>query len=124
MKVSVLQELAFSPSQIKQILKGDDATKTSKTLGCSSYNSYNGNTCPPFILNSTQKLHCLIGTAGILAVAASKPTVLVDEQGRLYVAKQMKVNLTADHRIIYGAAAAEFMQTLKAVIEDPDQLTF
>lgn len=36
----------------------------------------------------------------------------------------MRVNLTADHRIIYGAAAAEFMQTLKAVIEDPDQLTF
>ena len=64
------------------------------------------------------------GTTAILAVAASKPTVIVDEQGRFYVAKQMKVNLTADHRIIYGAAAAEFMQTLKAVIEDPDQLTF
>ena len=66
----------------------------------------------------------LSGTTGILAVAASKPTVLADEQGRLYVAKQMKVNLTADHRIIYGASAAEFMQTLKAVIEEPDQLTF
>lgn len=64
------------------------------------------------------------GTAAILAVAASKPTVVADEQGRLFVAKQMRVNLTADHRIIYGAEAAEFMQTLKAVIEDPAQLTF
>lgn len=63
------------------------------------------------------------GTAAILAVAASKPTVVADEQGRLYVAKQMKVNLTADHRIVYGAPAAEFMQTLKEVIENPDQLT-
>ena len=64
------------------------------------------------------------GTAAILAVAASKPTVVADDQGRLFVAKQMKINLTADHRIIYGAEAAEFMQTLKAVLEDPDQLTF
>lgn len=64
------------------------------------------------------------GTAAILAVAASKPTVVADDQGRLFVAKQMKVNLTADHRIIYGAQAAEFMQTLKQVIENPDQLTF
>lgn len=34
----------------------------------------------------------------------------------------MSVNLTADHRIVYGAQAAEFLQTLKAVIESPEQL--
>ena len=34
-----------------------------------------------------------------------------------------QVNLTCDHRIVYGAQAAEFLVTLKAVIEDPDQLT-
>ena len=36
----------------------------------------------------------------------------------------MIVNLTADHRIVYGAHAAEFLLTLKAVIESPDQLVF
>ena len=64
------------------------------------------------------------GTAAILAVAASKPTVVADDQGRICVAKQMNIKLTADHRIVYGAEAAEFMQSLKAVIEEPDQLTF
>lgn len=76
------------------------------------------------MLEEFQTFSLCTGTAAILAVAASKPTVVADDQGRLFVAKQMKVNLTADHRIIYGAEAAEFMQTLKAVIEDPDQLTF
>jgi len=35
---------------------------------------------------------------------------------------RLQVNVTADHRIIYGAQAAEFLQTLKAVVENPDQL--
>jgi pyruvate dehydrogenase E2 component (dihydrolipoamide acetyltransferase) len=42
----------------------------------------------------------------ILAVGGSKPTVTVDAKGRFGVEKQMTINLTADHRIIYGADAA------------------
>jgi pyruvate dehydrogenase E2 component (dihydrolipoamide acetyltransferase) len=34
-----------------------------------------------------------------------------------------QVNLTCDHRIVYGAQAAEFLVTLKQVIENPEQLT-
>jgi pyruvate dehydrogenase E2 component (dihydrolipoamide acetyltransferase) len=34
------------------------------------------------------------------------------------------LNLTCDHRIVYGADAAEFMLTLKKVIEAPEQLIF
>ena len=64
------------------------------------------------------------GTTAILAVGGSKPTVTADAAGRIGVEKQMKVNLTADHRIVYGAQAAEFMLTLKEVIENPEQLTF
>ena len=64
------------------------------------------------------------GTAAILAVAASKPTVTVDANGRIGVEKQMVLNLTCDHRVVYGADAAEFMLTLKKVIENPDQLIF
>ncbi len=66
----------------------------------------------------------LAGTAAILAVAASKPVVTADATGRIGVERQMKVNLTCDHRIVYGTDAAEFMLTLKKVIEDPDQLAF
>lgn len=64
------------------------------------------------------------GTAAILAVAASKPTVTADANGRIGVEKQMVLNLTCDHRVVYGADAAEFMLTLKKVIENPDQLIF
>lgn len=65
----------------------------------------------------------MAGTAAILAVGGSKPTVTADANGRIGVQKQMTVNLTADHRIVYGADAAEFLLTLKSVIESPEQLT-
>ena len=63
------------------------------------------------------------GTAAILAVGGSLPTVVADAQGRIAVRKVMQLNLTADHRIVYGADSAGFLQTLKAIIEDPEQLT-
>ncbi|PNH11218.1 Dihydrolipoyllysine-residue acetyltransferase [Tetrabaena socialis] len=62
-------------------------------------------------------------TGAILAVGGSKPTVVATADGMIGVRKVMNVNLTADHRIVYGADAAEFLQTLKAVIENPEQLT-
>ncbi|PSC75275.1 branched-chain alpha-keto acid dehydrogenase subunit E2 [Micractinium conductrix] len=64
------------------------------------------------------------GQAAILAVGGSKPVVTVDENGRIGVEKQMNLNITCDHRIVYGAHAAEFLLTLKSVIENPDQLVF
>ena len=48
--------------------------------------------------------------------------MVATEDGLIGVRKMMTVNLTADHRIIYGADAAEFLQTLAAVIESPEQL--
>ena len=36
----------------------------------------------------------------------------------------MQVNVTADHRVIYGADLASFLQTLVMIIEDPKDLTF
>jgi pyruvate dehydrogenase E2 component (dihydrolipoamide acetyltransferase) len=62
------------------------------------------------------------GTAAILAVGGSKPTVVATEDGLIGVRKVMQVNITADHRIVYGADAAEFLGTLKAIIESPEQL--
>lgn len=34
----------------------------------------------------------------------------VDANGRIGVEKQMVVNITCDHRVVYGAHAAEFLQ--------------
>ena len=62
------------------------------------------------------------GTAGILAVGGTKNVVTADADGRIGVERQMTVNLTADHRIVYGADGAEFLKTLAEVMQDPDQL--
>lgn len=62
------------------------------------------------------------GTAAIIAIGASRPTVIATDDGMIGIKKVMSVNLTADHRLVYGAQAAEFLQTLKQVIENPDQL--
>jgi len=63
------------------------------------------------------------GTGTIMAVGGSKNTVVATEDGKIGVERQMTVNVTSDHRIIYGADAAEFLQTFKSVIENPDSLT-
>ncbi len=56
--------------------------------------------------------------AGILAVAAGEQRPVV-RKGELAVATVMTCTLSVDHRVIDGALAAEFMQALKGVIEDP-----
>jgi pyruvate dehydrogenase E2 component (dihydrolipoamide acetyltransferase) len=63
------------------------------------------------------------GTGAILAVAASRPTVGAGKDGSMRVASQMQVNLTCDHRVIYGAHAAAFLKDLAQLIEtNPESL--
>ncbi|MFM7313044.1 MAG: dihydrolipoamide acetyltransferase family protein [Cyanobium sp.] len=63
------------------------------------------------------------GTGAILAVAASRPTVVAGKDGSIRVANQMQVNLTCDHRTIYGAHAAAFLKDLAQLIEtSPESL--
>ena len=63
------------------------------------------------------------GTGAILAVAASRPTVVATKDGSIRVANQMQVNLTCDHRVIYGAHAAAFLKDLAQLIEtNPESL--
>lgn len=64
------------------------------------------------------------GTGAIMAVGASEPTVVATKDGRIGMKNQMQVNVTADHRVIYGADLASFLQTLAKIIEDPKDLTF
>ncbi|WP_152052417.1 dihydrolipoamide acetyltransferase family protein [Tautonia marina] len=55
---------------------------------------------------------------GILAVGTTEARPVV-ENGQLVVGQVMTVTLTADHRAVDGATAAEFMRTLKAFLEEP-----
>lgn len=64
------------------------------------------------------------GTGAIMAVGASRPTVVASKDGQISLKNQMQVNVTADHRVIYGADLAAFLQTLAQIIDDPKDLTF
>ena len=65
------------------------------------------------------------GTGAILAVAASRPTVVAGKDGSISVKRQMQVNLTADHRVVYGADGAAFLKDLAELIETrPESLAF
>ena len=57
------------------------------------------------------------GQGSILAVGGSKPQLVADDSGMMGVKRQMKVNITSDHRIIYGAQAAAFLKDLATLIE-------
>ncbi|KAK6133851.1 hypothetical protein DH2020_032401 [Rehmannia glutinosa] len=63
------------------------------------------------------------GQGAIMAVGASKPTVIAGKDGFFSVKNKMQVNVTADHRIIYGADLAAFLQTFSKIIENPESLT-
>ncbi|MGK7904696.1 MAG: dihydrolipoamide acetyltransferase family protein [Hormoscilla sp.] len=64
------------------------------------------------------------GQGAILAIGASRAQVVATEEGLMGVRRQMQVNMTSDHRIIYGAHAAAFLQDLAKLIEsDPQSLT-
>jgi pyruvate dehydrogenase E2 component (dihydrolipoamide acetyltransferase) len=64
------------------------------------------------------------GQGSILAIGASRPSVVATDDGMMGVRRQMQVNITCDHRIIYGADAAAFLQDLAKLIEtEPQSLT-
>ena len=56
--------------------------------------------------------------ACILAVGAIRDVPVVDN-GALVPGKRMKVTLSSDHRIVDGAKAADFLNTLRSLIENP-----
>jgi pyruvate dehydrogenase E2 component (dihydrolipoamide acetyltransferase) len=64
------------------------------------------------------------GQGSILAIGASRPQVVAMPEGMMGIRQQMQVNITCDHRIIYGADAAAFLQDLAKLIEtNPQSLT-
>lgn len=60
--------------------------------------------------------------AGILAVGTAQKVPVVNEAGEVVVENRMKVTISVDHRVSDGAEAAQFLQELKKLIENPLQL--
>jgi pyruvate dehydrogenase E2 component (dihydrolipoamide acetyltransferase) len=57
------------------------------------------------------------GQGSILAIGASRSQVVATADGMFGVKQQMQVNITCDHRIIYGSHAAAFLQDLAKLME-------
>jgi pyruvate dehydrogenase E2 component (dihydrolipoamide acetyltransferase) len=56
--------------------------------------------------------------AAILAIGQVEDRVVV-EDGDVVVAPRMKVTMSCDHRVVDGATGARFLQTLRALLEEP-----
>jgi pyruvate dehydrogenase E2 component (dihydrolipoamide acetyltransferase) len=57
--------------------------------------------------------------AAILAVGAIEERPVVRDDAQLASAHLMQVDLACDHRILYGAPAAEFLARVRALLEEP-----
>lgn len=58
---------------------------------------------------------CILAVGGII----EKPIV---QNGQIVVGHMMRVTLSCDHRVVDGATGAQFLQTFKAILEDPIRL--
>ncbi|MEL6158578.1 MAG: dihydrolipoamide acetyltransferase family protein [Cyanobacteria bacterium J06623_5] len=64
------------------------------------------------------------GQGSILAIGGSRPQVVATPDGMMGIRNQMRVNMTSDHRIIYGADGAAFLKDICELIENnPQSLT-
>ena len=61
------------------------------------------------------------GQGSILAIGGARPRVVATPDGLMGVKNQMRVNMTSDHRIIYGADGAAFLKDLCDLIENNAQ---
>ena len=60
---------------------------------------------------------------GILAIGTATDKVVV-ENGEVAVRKHMRVTMSCDHRAVDGAVGAQFLQTLRRLIENPLMLVY
>lgn len=88
-------------------LKGDEmtgATFTVSTLGQYGIKQFNAIINPPEV--------------GILAVGAAEPRAVV-RNGQVVARSTMTLTVSVDHRVVDGALAADFLKTLKGLLEEP-----
>ena len=65
------------------------------------------------ILNPPQSANLSVGSI------LDQPVV---KAGKVVPGKQMSLTLSVDHRVVDGAGAAVFLQTMKKIIENPSML--
>ncbi len=61
--------------------------------------------------------------AGILAVGAIEARPVVHNEG-IVVRRRMRVSMSCDHRVIDGATGAQFLRTLRRLVENPLLLVY
>jgi pyruvate dehydrogenase E2 component (dihydrolipoamide acetyltransferase) len=61
---------------------------------------------------------------GILAVGRTQRLFVPDEREQPTLRSFMTITLSADHRVVDGAQAANFLQDLRGVLEDPALLAW
>lgn len=62
------------------------------------------------------------GQVGILGIGALKKEVAMDEVGKLSTIDTMAITLGCDHRVVDGVSGAEFLSTIKSMIENPSKM--
>ena len=57
--------------------------------------------------------------SGIVAIGSIVPTPVAGADGTVTVRRRLKLTMSCDHRVIDGATGAQFLQTLKGMLENP-----
>jgi pyruvate dehydrogenase E2 component (dihydrolipoyllysine-residue acetyltransferase) len=82
-----------------------DGTFTISNMGMLGVESFSAIITPPQV--------------AVLAVGTARGELVVDEHGESTIAPILRLTLSADHRALDGADAAEFLATLKSYLEAP-----
>jgi pyruvate dehydrogenase E2 component (dihydrolipoamide acetyltransferase) len=61
--------------------------------------------------------------AAIVSVGALAPRAVVGAQGELTARRTMTLTMACDHRVMYGAEAAEFLGRVRELLQSPSALT-
>ncbi|MBC2600668.1 pyruvate dehydrogenase complex dihydrolipoamide acetyltransferase [Puniceicoccus vermicola] len=100
------KELAIKAKKKK--LKPDEmsgSTFTVTNLGMFGINAFFGIINPP--------------NAAILSVGSTVSKPVVDKNGQIVVGQRMNIGISADHRVVDGAIAAQYLAALKEILEAP-----
>jgi len=106
-EISVKAKQLITKAREKKLQPNEMAgsTFTVTNLGMFGIDSFSGIINPP--------------NAAILSVGSSKVKAVVDKNGQITAGETITLGLSCDHRLVDGAVAAKFFQTLANHLENP-----